>query len=45
MYNAIRNKVLKDNEKAAAPKEYYDSRKQAVTGQKVSDGLVEETEE
>lgn len=45
LYNAIRNKVLKDNEKAAAPKEYYDSRKHAFTGQKVSDGPVEETEE
>ena len=38
LYKSIRNKVLKDNEKAEQPKEYYDSRKYAITGKKAMDG-------
>lgn len=41
-YKAIRNKVLKDNEKSENPKEYYDTRKYAVTGKKVSSGPDED---
>jgi hypothetical protein len=34
IYNAIRNKVLKENQEKDNPKEYYDSRKYIVTGKK-----------
>ncbi len=34
-YKAIRNKVLRENEKKKEPKEYFDSRKYALTGEKV----------
>lgn len=34
IYNAIRNKVLKENQEKDTPKEYYDSRKYIVTGKK-----------
>ena len=44
-YNALRNKVLKDNEKKENPKEYYDSRKYMVTGKKSGDGPDEEESE
>ena len=42
LYQAIRNKVLKDNEKSENPKEYYDTRKFAIRGEKVSDGPDED---
>lgn len=45
LYNAIRNKVLKDNEKAEKPKEYYDSRKYMIRGQKEYNGPDEENDE
>ena len=35
IYNAIRNKVLKDNDSSPEPKEYYDTRKEMVTGKKI----------
>ena len=35
IYNAIRNKVLKDNDSLPEPKEYYDTRKEMVTGKKI----------
>ncbi len=38
IYQALRNKVLKDNAKRENPKEYYDTRKFAVTGKKTGDG-------
>ena len=41
LFNAIRNKVLKENAESSEPKEYYDSRKYAVTGTKVADGPQE----
>lgn len=44
IYNAIRNKVLKDNLESSDPKEYYDTRKHACTGKKESDGPVEDDE-
>ena len=34
IYNAIRNKVLKENQEKDNPKEYYDSRKYMITGKK-----------
>lgn len=34
IYNAIRNKVLKENQEKDNPKEYYDSRKHIITGKK-----------
>lgn len=37
IYNAIRNKVLKENAQKDNPKEYYDSRKFAITGKKETD--------
>lgn len=42
IYKALRNKVLKDNAKSDNPKEYYDTRKFAVTGKKQSDGPGED---
>lgn len=39
---AIRNKVLKDNEKSDSPKEYYDTRKYKWTGEKKCDPLEED---
>jgi hypothetical protein len=42
---AIRNKVLKDNEKTEYPKEYYDTRKYKWTGNKVCDPVEEDEEE
>jgi hypothetical protein len=42
IYNAIRNKVLKDNEKTEHPKEYYDTRKYIYTGKKIGDGPMED---
>ncbi len=46
LYHAIRNKVLKDNEKADKDKrkEYYDTRKEICTGKKVYTGPIEENE-
>lgn len=47
VYEAVRNRVLKDHEKspAADKKEYYDSRKFAVTGKKEYNGPEEDDKE
>lgn len=42
---AIRNKVLKDNEKSDSPKEYYDTRKYKWTGEKKCDPIEDIEEE
>ena len=34
IYEALRNKVLKENKEKDQPKEYYDSRKFMITGKK-----------
>ena len=44
-FRALRNKVLKDNEKSDNPKEYFDSRKVRFTGKKECSGPDEEDEE
>lgn len=44
VYNAIRNKVLKDNAKSENKKEYYDSRKYFITRKKESHGPQEDEE-
>ena len=36
IYSAVRNKILKDNISSDKPKEYYDTRKYACTGEKSS---------
>ena len=45
IYNAIRNKVLKENAKSEKPKEYYDSRKYAIRGVKECDGPEDQSDE
>lgn len=45
VYQAVRNKVLKDNEKSKKPKEYYNSRKYICTGKKEYRGPEEDAEE
>ena len=44
IFKAVRNKVLQDNAKSENPKQYYDTRKYAVTGVKKGDG-PDETED
>jgi len=45
LYQAIRNKVLRDNQKKKNPKEYYNTRKYLCTGAKEGDGPTDDDEE
>ena len=40
IYSAVRNKILKDNISSDKPKEYYDTRKYACTGEKIIDQVA-----